>query len=617
MKKSQKMKNRKVKTSQSIKKHQLINKKQLAVKVQNLWQKSWHYVVVVFFGLIVTARIWGGLSGFMIGDDANFHALRLQSAAHAWQDGQIVPQVDPTVLDGFGYSYNIFYGPLITYITALMRLVIPSWAIVVNLSIVLMMVLSGVAMCYVVNKISKKPVLAALAGVIYLTAPYHVLDLAVRVAVGELMTLMVAPLLILGLYQLVNQQKAALRNIVIAATVMLLSHNLSVLLFALMAVLYLVLNYRSLKNWKIWQQMLIAGGLIVGLTAFFTLPMLEAKFSGTYAIFNPEYSRDYMWVNAEQINRSWIQPAGLILDNYELTPGYTVVDTTSNIRLGLIMTVSLVGFLFIAKRIHAKPEKKFVTTLYIIAALTLLVMVGVRKWEWMPSILYSLQFVWRLLIIVTVTMSVVASYVIYDFIQEMAEHRQQLAVLAVGIIAVCLVSELIAYHPERHRDVSNVVDSSMFNGSVGWGAEYLPVQLSCGGKLEDLDCDIYAAYDYVNQRGEKIEIMSGKAKLHDITHDGTKWNFRVDDVQSPVKLELPAVWYPGYKATLNGQKITPHASDIRGLVELEVNEPGEVKVRYGMSLMAGVGLAISTITAIGIVVWWKWGWIKKVVKKNS
>lgn len=586
-------------------------------KIHELWQRYWHYIVVIFFGLIVTARVWGGITGFMIGDDANFHALRLQSAAHAWQDGQIVPQVDPTVLNGYGYSYNIFYGPLITYITALLRLIIPNWAIVINLSLVLMMVLSGVMMCYAIHKISRKPVLAALAGIIYITAPYHVLDLTVRVAVGELMAFVVAPLLILGLYQLVNRQRGAVRNIVISASVMLLSHNLSVLLFALMAILYLVLNYKSLKNWQIWQKILVAGGLIIGLTAFFTLPMLEAKFSNTYAIFNKEYSLDYMCVNPAQLNDSWIHPAELVFDNYELTPNYTVVDTTSNIRLGLIMTVSLIGFLFVAHRIDVKPEKKFVISLYVIAVLALLLMVGVRKWEWMPSLLYSLQFVWRLLLVVTVAMSVVTSYVIYDFMRGMVEHRQQLAILAIGILAVYPVSDLVVYHPERHRDAGDLVDSSVFNGGVGWGAEYLPVQLPCGGRQEDLECDVYAVYDYVNERGEKIEILDGKAKIRDIAHNGTKWSFYIEDVEESVTLELPAVWYPGYKATLNGKKVDVHPSEKRGFVEINIDEAGEVKVKYGTSLATGIGLAISLMTMLGIVAWWKRDWLRKLLSKKK
>lgn len=588
-------------------------------RLQVLWQRYWHYVVVAFFGVILTVGVWGGISGFMIGDDANFHILRLQSVVHGLKDGQILPQLDPTILNGYGYSYNLFYGPLLGYIATALRLVIHSWPIVFNLILILMMVFSGILMCYAVTKISKKQVLGALVGVLYMAAPYHALDLSIRAAVGELMALMIAPLLILGLYQLVNEQKGTVRNLVIAATVMLLSHNLSTLLFAIMAVVYLAINWQSLKKWQPWKNMLIAGGIIVGLTAFFTLPMLEAKFGGTYGIFDAEYADKYMVVNANQLNQSWIHPAKLLLDNYNFGESYGIFDTLSNIRVGLIAVVGLLGFWFIFRRIHERSERKFVVSLYTIAVLALLVMIGVRKWEMMPSILYSLQFVWRLLGIFITTMSIVTGYVVYDFLKEMEEHRQQMLVLLVGLVAVWQVADIIVYRPQRHREADVVIDSSANNGSIGWGAEYLPIQLSCENAVNkpddvELNCNLTAAYSYTQKRGEKIEILAGGAKIDKVSHDGTKWQFEVSEVEGETLIELPLIWYPGYQAQLNGKKVKVEASEANGLVTVAINEPGEVRLRYGMSAMTKLGVAISGLTVLGLIGWWAYPHLKKSYK---
>ena len=58
------------------------------------------------------------MTQIMTGDDYAFHVTRMQSASRAWSNGQFLPQVDPDALNGFGYAYNLFYGPLVTYLAA-------------------------------------------------------------------------------------------------------------------------------------------------------------------------------------------------------------------------------------------------------------------------------------------------------------------------------------------------------------------------------------------------------------------------------------------------------------------------------------------------------------------
>ncbi len=319
-------------------------------KLKQFGRDNWHYLMVILFGLILTLDIWSAVTYFRIGDDANFHNVRLQSVARGLADGQIVPQVDPGALNGFGYAYNIFYGPLVGYVVAVLR-ILGTWQVAINLTLVLMMAVSGILMCYAMMKISKKKGLAAMVAIIYMAAPYHMADLYTRVAVGELMVLMVVPLLILGLYQLVNSEAGAVRNLVIAATVMLLSHNVSTMLFALMAAGYLLLNYKKLNNRQIWKKIGVAVGLILGLTAFFTLPLVEAKMTGSYAIFDQSYVSNLMGANADHLNSWRMSFSELLIGKHNS------FLTQANIGIGLVAILGMVGYFMVKNGLRIKKSR--------------------------------------------------------------------------------------------------------------------------------------------------------------------------------------------------------------------------------------------------------------------
>ena len=109
-------------------------------RLRKFFAKNWQYLVVFVFGMILTVGVWARIHQAMTGDDYAFHVTRLQSASRAWSNGQILPQVDPDALGGFGYAYNLFYGPLITYVAAGLQAVVGLWPLAINLCLILCMI---------------------------------------------------------------------------------------------------------------------------------------------------------------------------------------------------------------------------------------------------------------------------------------------------------------------------------------------------------------------------------------------------------------------------------------------------------------------------------------------
>lgn len=604
-----------------------------STKIGRFLATKWHYFVVLAFGVILTMGLWGHLGQFLLGDDAIFHIARLESASKAWSNGQILPQVDPDALNGYGYAYNLFYGPMITYLTSALKVLVNSWPIAINLGLILCLVVSGFLMCRTMMKISNNPVLSALVAIFYMAAPYHMTDIYSRVAVGEVVALTVAPILVLGLYQLTDDDSHAARNIAISAAFLILSHNLSAVLFAIMAAVYVILNIDKVLNVKAIWRMVLGVVVAVGLTAFFTLPMIDAKMSGDYGVFNEQYSKVYFGANVSSVNDHRAAPFESLL-----TTDYT---TWPSLSIGFVALVGVIGFWLIWRHIAERKERRFVISMYVIALLSLLMMSFAIDWNYMPKILLSIQFPWRFMMIFITAMSIVSGYVVRELTRGLTEPGAKVMVVVAGLLAVAPVVGLM--ENTEHYVYEDQVEFSTTSGAVGWQAEYVSEKILCDpDKYEDqvkgYACSLMRIPEILKKRGNKAIVTSHNAVVSDYAKDGLNVDFKVSlDDKEPVQLEnvdddivekevakgvtveLPLVYYPGYKASLDDTEVEVRSSDQYGLVEVVLPEgtEGEVKVWFGVSRPTRIGLLISAGTATLGLVWVVISGVLKLGKKKK
>lgn len=562
---------------------------------------KWHYLVVLVFGLILSAGIWAIPQQVLRGDDFAFHVARLQSALRGWNSGQIIPQVDPEVLSGFGYAYNLFYGPVLTYIAAGLQIVIGSWPVVCNLVVILCLVGAGLMMCYAMTKISKNRMLAMLIAVIYMASPYLLNNIYSRMALGEVAAAVVVPILLLGLYQLTAQEKHAARNIALALALLIWTHSLSALIFGMMGVVYVILNIDKILNWKsIWRIIL---GLVVGLglAAGFILPLVEARLEGDYGVFDTSYSAAYFGVNASDMNDHRVWPQQLVLMDF--------TQSDYGVSLGVMALTGLIGFWFIRRTIESKPERRFVTTLYIISALAILMTLAIVDWKYMPSLLWHLQFPWRFLMVAMTALSVVAGYTIFTLVRRMSREKQAVWAIIMSVMAVYVVMPKIIPDAEKHlADFGQLENNATM---VGFQAEYAPRALLCSPEAqEDLEqgytCSLSKLQNELEERGAKIKLLIGAAELSHARRESGELKFQVKNTSgADVKVELPLIYYPGYQAvTGQGEELAVESSEL-GLVTvtLPVGMSGVVSVHYGVSKATEIGMVITAGTAALGIIW--------------
>lgn len=558
----------------------------------------------------------------MTGDDYAFHVTRLQSASKAWSNGQIVPQVDPDELGGFGYAYNLFYGPLITYVVAGLQAIFQVWPVAINLALVLCLIGAGMTMCYVMSRISGNKVIAVLSAVFLMAAPYTLNNLYARMALGEVVALVAAPILLLGLWQLLKGEKHAARSIALSAALLVLSHSLSAMLMAIVAALFVIFNIRRILNWENVWRMVLGVAVALGLSAFFTLPLIEAKMVGTYGVFDEGYADIYFGANPRSMNDHRLWPQQLMVIDLNGKTNDDGLGGEFGVTLGVVAIIGLMGFWFVRKQIEDKDQRRFITSLYVIAVLAMLLALPVVNWYYMPGILWQMQFPWRALMVTTLLLAVVSAYVLYELVRGLAKERQKVAAVALGMLAIYMVMPMILPREDRH--LAGVEEVKKDPVTIGWEAEYAPMQILCSPEVEEdtkqgYACSLTRIREKLKERGEKLKVISGKAKLGEVKRDGLKIDFEIKSGDEASEVELPLIWYPGYTAEIDGEKLEVKASEEYGMVLVTVPEgkSGEVKVYYGLSRMTLIGLMISVTTAGLSVVWLVFAGVRDYAKSKK
>lgn len=76
-----------------------------------------------------------------------------------------------------------------------------------NILIILTIILSGIEMFLFVKDLTKSRKIALLAAVLYMTAPYHLIDIYIRSALGEIMAFMFMSFVFRGMYSIYTKRE--------------------------------------------------------------------------------------------------------------------------------------------------------------------------------------------------------------------------------------------------------------------------------------------------------------------------------------------------------------------------------------------------------------------------
>ena len=259
-------------------------------------------MVLIFVISLFICKLILFKSDALFDNDVDFHYARVMSTVHAWMDHQFVPQLDPTAVKGFGYSWNLFYGPFPTYFIAGLFFICRDLAFSVNLTSVIIVFCIGLMMYRYIKYRTQSQGAALVSAVSMITSTSVLLNIYQYSGYGPLFAMFFAILSLYGIQLIFDKEKNGLGVLLLGfgGSGMLLSHTLSCLVMVIYIMLLLICHFKiTLKRMK---SFVLSACLSLGLSAYFLLPFIELKNLNIYNLFNESFVKVYMWKNPNSMN---------------------------------------------------------------------------------------------------------------------------------------------------------------------------------------------------------------------------------------------------------------------------------------------------------------------------
>lgn len=306
----------------------------------------------------------------------DFHLFRLYEFDKCIKSLQIPCRWAPDAGLGYGEPLFNFYGQIPYAVGEIFYLIGLSFIDSIKLLFILSLIGSGISMYFLAKEVWKDKFGALVSSVIYIYAPYRAVDVWVRGALPEALSFIIFPLIILA----IEKKKTLWFSFLLALLV--LTHNLSLLLFLLVILVWIV--YR--KFWK----GVTASILSLGISAFYILPVIfESKFITLNSTINGYFNFRGHFATLHQLlfSRFWGYGASLFGPEEFMSRALGQVQW--------ILPLVILVWLIITKKI-----KKNITFIILFALGCFILFLTHNKstliWEVIKPMAY-IQFPWRFL----------------------------------------------------------------------------------------------------------------------------------------------------------------------------------------------------------------------------
>jgi hypothetical protein len=528
-------------------------------------------------------------------DDVLDHLYRLAGLDHAVRLGDLWPRYSPEFMYGYGAPVFNYYSPLSLYPAEILHLIGMPLVRAYMASIVLY-TLFGAAGMYLLGRAWGGPVVGLGAAVAYTYAPYTIINWIRRGALAEVAAL---TMLIWALWAFRRVARRGGRGDAALAAVffagLILAHNISAMIGAGLLILYAgLLWWTSPDPPRAFWRLLAAGGLGVGLAAFFWLPAIaETRY---VPITKASYTGGFLDVSA------YVQPLRALFSPPQ-TSDLTQWNLDAPYPVG--WPQFLLGLLGASLIVRARRTEMDLASWLALAGPVILILIGLMTpaatWLWthLPLMAY-VQFPWRLLGPLNVLLGVLAGAGM-----ALAAARIERPALRAGWLAAATLLSIGYSLPWLYRitlpdppteSILDLHDYEQETGKIGGMsfAEFTPIwteQLPDPARLRGL----YAQSDVIPRLQPQPEVVVGAATWEPKRADIT---FEADE---PTTLVFDWTYFPGWRAQLDGEPVAVRPEGPHGLAAVDV--PGgahEIAIWFGPTPVRRIALALSGASLIGM-----------------
>jgi len=187
-----------------------------------------NWLIIIAAGIFITDAMWS--PGLLWGHSAWHDLTRTIEFNAAIRRGDLFPMWSPDFYHGYGSPLFQFYSPLVYFLVEVPLLLGIDLESALKLTFVILLITSGLTMYQLVSANMSRWA-GTFAAVLYMIAPYRMLDLYARHALAEHAAFTWLPLIVLGTQQFVMKGRPAAAVITVIATAgLILTHNVTALI---------------------------------------------------------------------------------------------------------------------------------------------------------------------------------------------------------------------------------------------------------------------------------------------------------------------------------------------------------------------------------------------------
>lgn len=460
-------------------------------------------------------------------------------------EGNIIPRWSSLLCATWGCPNYIFMYPLPYYVVSIFHIMSIPIINSIKLLIAISFVGSGVAMyLWAREELGKIP--GFVSSIFYLYAPYRLVDMHFRVAIGELMSFMFMPLCLLFAKKSIETQKpkwVILGSFSIA--LLILSHQAISLSFFPFLILYGIFVWYFKKRRKIQTIFPFFSSICLGLllsSFYFATILFESKY--LQWTLNPSVSFAPL---TELIYSTWRY--GLLFQG----PNGELSFVIGYIQLFLVL---IAMFLFFKKKLK-KRDKNLLLFSVISFFILFFMMQSISKplWDYLPLI-KNFQFSYRLLAITALFTSLIAGIVVKEI-----NNRFFIAFICFIVIFTTILNW------GNRRAIPDINDTFLRNQLLDANPCECP----------DLNSPKWVDFSYkwaVLKPKSPIEIIDGNADVVQISRTTTAHKYLIY-AKTKVLVKENTFYFPGWELKINEKKqdINYQQKKYPGVITFELN-PG-------------------------------------------
>ncbi len=469
--------------------------------------------------------------GLCVGHDGTFHLLRIEGLAEGLRLGEFPVRMQPNWMEGYGYPVSIYYGDILLYIPALLRII--GFSVTQSYKAYLFFINLGTTLAAYVcfHKIVKNNRAAMWGTAGYVFAIYRLTNVYVRVAVGEYTAMMFLPLVLLAIYRIYTEDetdfKNYIKNAVLLAAAMsglVQTHLISVATVSLTIAIVCILMIKKTLRKSTLLVYVVAVAMTVVVNLFFLVPFLDYSKNVPVEILN----------DTEEAAAGTIQGMGAYISQYFMLYQKSFGTSGKNIgdRMAITPGIVLMAALFVGIYFCIKYRDKTIRFITLMSVLILWMASNLFPWNFMihhvPFMgwIEKIQFPWRFLPIAQVLLSLLLCMLFLKMEEEKREHIEHVLLILLIVTTAQMFSGVI-----QERTYVEKYDSAELDSFSLVFGEYVRT----GTDIDSFDGVLYANNAEIIEgytRQGKYAIM----RCETIDDSGDAW------------VELPIIHYKNYAA---------------------------------------------------------------------